>query len=162
MYICDGMYAFKREAGKFCGRERNKVKGNVKREAEIDFNDHKPKDSKECQPTIRNRKESLPESPERAQSYTHLDFRFLPPQLSKEYLSAVLRYHQVMPQEMDTPRYKMMNKIPEFMKMSPGELKKKVSGTRINNAKILFIALKCLKRQFPHDIFFFHILWMYT
>ena len=26
----------------------------------MDFNDHKPKDSKECQPTIRNRKESLP------------------------------------------------------------------------------------------------------
>lgn len=122
-----GMHAFKREKqGKFCGRERTKLKA-MKREAEIDFNDHKPKDSKECQPTIRNRKESLPESPERAQSYTHLDFRFLASTTVKEYLSAVLRYHQVMPQEMDTPRYKMMNKIPEFMKMSPTIKKKKKS-----------------------------------
>lgn len=70
-----------------------------------------------------------------------------------------------MPQEMNIPRYKMMNKIPEFMKFSLSIKKKKkkqVSGTRISNAKILFIALKCLKRQFPHDIFFCHILWMYT
>lgn len=36
MYICDSMYAFKREAREVL-RERDKVKGNVKREAEIGF-----------------------------------------------------------------------------------------------------------------------------
>lgn len=69
---------------------------------------------------------NLSQSLQREHNPTHtLISDFWPPQLSKEYLSAVLRYHQVMPQEMDTPRYKMMNKIPEFMKMSPAIKKKK-------------------------------------
>lgn len=62
--------------GKFWERE-TKLKAMWRGKQRLDFSDHKPKNSKECQPTIRNRKESLPESPERAQSYTHFDFRFM-------------------------------------------------------------------------------------
>lgn len=125
-------------------------------------NQRTPKNASQPSEIGRNLSQSL----QREHSPTHTLISDLwPPQLSKEYLSAILRYHQVMPQEMNIPRYKMMNKIPEFMKFSLSIKKKKkkqVSGTRISNAKILFIALKCLKRQFPHDIFFCHILWMYT
>lgn len=85
-------------------------------------NQRTPKNASQPSEIGRNLSQSL----QREHSPTHTLISDLwPPQLSKEYLSAILRYHQVMPQEMNIPRYKMMNKIPEFMKFSLSIKKKK-------------------------------------